>query len=167
MDVQDQLQPTESKERFIAQNAGHYDNAPKYQLPEPKTLMTAKSYREKVADTLVQKLKVAIRSILLQFFEKTRELKTVFDRAQVWNLSNQLDKYQKDNKRLKDMEKDYRRLRYGIGDDKAEEIIREVKAQEIVEKKRKTKSWVFRTVRNLRTKRMGRSTSLFALSANY
>jgi len=29
------------KEKFIAHHAGHYDNDPDYQLPEPKPLMTA------------------------------------------------------------------------------------------------------------------------------
>lgn len=102
--------------------------------------MTAKSYHEKIAAPLVQKLKHVIRSILLQFFEKTMELTTALNRAQsqVRSLSDRLEKYQVESKRLLGIEADYKRLRQGLGEDKAAEIIGKVKTQEAKEKKLKT-----------------------------
>jgi len=141
VDVQDKLQTVKNKEKFIAKNANHYDHDPEFQLPEPKPLMTAKSYHEKIAVPLVQKLKHVIRSILLQFFEKTRDLTMALDRAQsqVRSLSDRLVKYKADNERLLGIEVDYKRLRRGLGDEKAAEIISKVKVQEANEKKLKTK----------------------------
>jgi hypothetical protein len=136
-DVQDKLQTVKNKENFIAKNAGHYDHDPEFQLPKTKPLMTAKSYHEKIAAPLVKKLKHVIRSILLQFFEKTRELTTALDRAQnqVWSLSDRLKKYEKENERLCKVEKDYGRLRRFLGSNRTNEIIEKVKAQESTKKK--------------------------------
>lgn len=146
VDIQDQLQAAESKERFIAQNAGHYDNNPEYQLQEPRPLMSAKSYREKVTEPLVQKLKVVIRSILSQFFEKTRELMMELDRAnsQIRSLYKRLEKSEAKGERLQGIEKDYNRLRRFLGGDRTDEIISEIKVQEIADKaKSERKSEVF------------------------
>lgn len=146
VDIQDQLQTAESKERFIAQHAGHYDNAPEYQLPEPKPLMTAKSYREKVTEPLVQKLKNVIRSILSQFFEKTRELMIELDRANSQNRSlyKRLEISEAKGERLQGIEKDYNRLRRFLGGNRTDEIISEVKVQEIADKEKgERKSEVF------------------------
>ncbi len=135
--VQNQLDAIKIKEKFITENAKRYDNDPEFQLPEPKPLMSAKSYHEKDAVPLVQTLKKVIRSILLQFFEKTRELTTALNRAntQVWNLSSEIERYREDNEWLRGVEKDYGRLRRGLGDNKADEIIGSVKAQEAAKKK--------------------------------
>ena len=146
VDIQDHMQTAESKERFIAQHAGHYDNAQEYQLPGPRPLMSAKSYREKVAEPLVQKLKNVIHSILSQFFEKTRELIMELDRAnrQISSLYKRLEISQAKGERLQGIEKDYNRLRRFLGGDRTDEIISEVKVQETADKaKRERKSEVF------------------------
>lgn len=134
--VQNQMDAIKIKEKFITENARRYDNDPEFQLPEPKPLMSAKSYHEKDAVPLVQTLKKVIRSILLQFFEKTRELTTALNRAntQVWNLSSEIERYREDNEWLRRVEKDYGRLRRGLGDNKADEIIDAMKAQEAAKK---------------------------------
>lgn len=146
VDIQEQLQTAESKERFIAQHAGYYDNAPEYQLPEPRPLMSAKSYREKVAEPLVQKLKNVIRSILSQFFDKTRELMMELDRAnsQIRSLYKRLEISEAKSEHLQGIEKDYNRLRQFLGGDRTDELISEVKVQEIADKaKCERKSEVF------------------------
>lgn len=146
VDIQDQLQTAEIKERFIAKNVSHYDNDQEYQLTEPKSLMTAKSYREKVAAPLVQKLKIVIHSILSQFFEKTRELMMELDRAnsQIQSLYKRLEISEAKGERLQGIEKDYNRLRRFLGGDRTDEIIGEVKVQEIADKaKGERKSEVF------------------------
>lgn len=139
--VQDKLETVKIKEKFIADNARRYDDDPKFQLPEPKPFMSAKSYHEKIAVPLVRKLKDVIRSILLQFFERVSELKTALDRAdnQIWSLSDRLEKVETENDRLHGVEKDYDWLRHGIGDNKSDEIIRSVKLQETIRRSPRSK----------------------------
>ena len=45
------------------------DTSPEYQLPEPQGLMSAKSYKKKVAEPLVQKLKSLVKTALIRCFE--------------------------------------------------------------------------------------------------
>jgi hypothetical protein len=109
--AQNKLETVKEKEVFVAHNARHYDDNPEYELREPKSLMSAKSYHEKIAAPLVGKLKDAIRSILLQYFEKTNDMKSRLNRAnnQIWNLSDQLKKLEPENERLRGAEKDHGR----------------------------------------------------------
>ncbi len=134
--VKAEIKHHEDKQVFIAQNAQHYDDDPEYQLPEPKPLMSAKTYHEKFAAPLFQKLKNVIRSMLSQYFEKVRELTSSLNSAkkQVWNLSDEVKYYEKDNSRLKAIEKDYGRLRRFLGGEQVDDIVTAVKEQEIVAK---------------------------------
>ena len=134
--TQGKLKTIQEKERFVAKNAAHYDNDPKYELPEPKPLMYAKTYHDKHAAPLVKRLKDAIRSILLQFIEKTNELKTMLDRAnnQIRDLTSRVNRLEPENERLQGVERDYGRLRRHLGGERADEIISAVKAQEIAQK---------------------------------
>ena len=135
--TQDKLKNVKQKEQFIAKNARHYDDNPEYELPEPKPLMSAKSYHDKVAVPLVRKFKDVIRSILLQFFERTRDLKEMLDRAnrQIWNLTEHVNKLEPENERLRGAERDYGRLRRHLGSERTDEMISEIKAQEIEARK--------------------------------
>lgn len=45
------------------------DTSPEYQLPEPQGLMSAKSYKNKVAEPLIQKLKSLVKTALIECFE--------------------------------------------------------------------------------------------------
>ena len=45
------------------------DTSPEYQLPEPQGLMSAKSYKNKVAKPLVQKLKSLVKTAFVRCFE--------------------------------------------------------------------------------------------------
>ena len=45
------------------------DTSPEYQLSETQTLMSAKSYKNKVAEPLVQKLKTRVKAAIIKCFE--------------------------------------------------------------------------------------------------
>ena len=45
------------------------DTSPEYQLPEPQGLMSAKSYKNKVAEPLIQRLKSLVKTALIRCFE--------------------------------------------------------------------------------------------------
>jgi len=138
-DTSDRLKTIAEKEAFVAHNASHYDEEPEYELPEPKTLASAKSYHDKVAAPLVRQLKDVIRSILLQFFEKTQELKSRLNQAnnQIWNLSDRIKKLEPENERLHSVERNFGRLSRFLGDEQVEDIINEVKVEEINEREPK------------------------------
>jgi len=87
--------------------------------------MYAKTYHDKHAAPLVKRLKNVIRSILLQFFEKTQELKSMLDRAnnQIRDLTGRINKLEPENERLRGIERDYSRLRRHLGDDRIIEVI--------------------------------------------
>lgn len=139
--VQDKLEDAHIKEQFIADNARQYDDAPEFQLPEPKSLMSAKIYHEKVAAPLVEKLKTVIHGVLLQYFDKMHSMQMALNRAngEVAALSKWVDKYETEMPRLQAIEKDYTRLRRGLGKESADRIIQEVKEQEVAIKKKPTK----------------------------
>jgi hypothetical protein len=56
--TQGKLNTIKERERFVAKNAGHYDDDPKYELAAPKPLMYAKTYHDKYAVPLVRRLKM-------------------------------------------------------------------------------------------------------------
>lgn len=45
------------------------DTSPEYQLSEPQVLMSARSYKNKVAEPLVQKLKTLVQAAIVKCFE--------------------------------------------------------------------------------------------------
>jgi len=135
------LKAAKERIRFVAKNARHYDDDPKYNLPEPKPLMSAKAYHEKIALPLVRKLKDVIRGVLLRYFEKIKELKTALDRAngEILGLSAQVKKMGPENERLRDMEKDYRHLRNALGDRRIDELVSEAREKETAARKSQIK----------------------------
>lgn len=140
--VQDKFKAAKIKEKFVADNARHYDDDPEFQLLLPKPMMSAKAYHEKVAAPLVSKLKNVIRSILLQFFDKTRNLQAALNRAygQVEGLSKRLERAEAELVPLRNKEKNYHRLRRGLGEDDADRIINDMKAVEIIEQQQKKRT---------------------------
>lgn len=130
--VQKKLKLVKLKEQFLIDNARRYDNDPEFQLSFPKPMMSAKAYYERIAMPLVSALKDAIRSILLQFFEKTRELKAALDRAsnQVQALNKRLSIYETELLSLRETEKNYRCLRRYLGDHATDMMIEQAKMQE-------------------------------------
>lgn len=135
--IEDKLESLKMKENLIEDNARKYDDEPDFQLSPPKSFMSAKSYQEKVVIPLINKFKNAIRGVLLTYIEKVKELKTSLEWVEYENrgLKNSLKSQEKENEKLHIIEKNYKRLRRGLGDYKADEIISEVSALEMYEKK--------------------------------
>lgn len=130
--VQRRLKLIKSKEKFVAKNVRHYDDAPEFQLPLPKPMMSAKAYYERIAAPLVATLKDVIRGILLEFFEKTKELKAALERAssQVQALTQRLSSYEAELIMLRETKKDYQRLRGFLGENVADKAIEKAKIRE-------------------------------------
>ena len=132
--TQDKLKVIKNKQKFVATNAREYDDNPEFKLPAPKSLMSAKTYYETFAVPLVKKLKDAIRKILVQYFEKTRQLQSALDRAnkQIENLNRRINKLEPENDRLKGVERNYYRIERMVGKEQVDTIINKAVDQELI-----------------------------------
>ena len=96
------------------------ETAPEYNLPEPQGLMSAKTYKHKIVDPFVRKLKALIKTVLVRCFEgwdnyhrlntTNRQLYRDNDR-----LSKTNEKLAADNEVLRAENKDYKLLRKVFG----------------------------------------------------
>jgi len=53
----------------LSQMQSALENAPEYQLPEPQGFMTAKSYKSKVVEPLIKRLKSLIKTLMVRCFQ--------------------------------------------------------------------------------------------------
>ena len=65
--VQKKLNRLQKQESLVHLNVDRYDYEKKWQLPEPGALMTARSYKIKIVEPFISKLKDVIRSIVAQY----------------------------------------------------------------------------------------------------
>ena len=108
------------------------DNSPKYQLPEPEKLMTAKAYKKKMAEPVVRKLKSLIKTVLARCFEgwdNYHRLNTA--NAQLYRTNQRLEKVNErlteENTRLKTENKDYRLLRKVFGRKQIDDLLEQAR----------------------------------------
>ena len=115
----------------------------KYLLPEPQSFMTAKTYKNKIAEPLVEKLKSMLKSALVKAFEGWDN----YYRLNIKNgslyqenvkLKNINEKFYEENTRLKDENKDYRLLKKVFGSSQLNELVERAKAER---KDKRDKGW--------------------------
>jgi predicted nuclease with TOPRIM domain len=133
--IQARLDKLQERENLIDLNVGTFDNDPKWQLPEPGMLMTANSYKSKIVEPFIRKMKKAIGSIIAQYLHlKTtvNDLKSRLSRAYADNdrLTDRIDKIGQENTRLVETVKDYRRVRKVLGEEQTDNIISRAKIEE-------------------------------------
>ena len=96
------------------------ETAPEYILPEPQGLMSAKTYKHRIVDPFVKKLKVLVKTVLARCFagwDNYHRLNTTN-----WQLYQENDRLSKanekltaDNEVLRAENKDYKLLRKVLG----------------------------------------------------
>ncbi len=109
------------------------DTSPEYQLPEPPGLMSAKSYKNKVAEPLIQKLKLLVKTALIKCFE-------AYDSYYRLNITNNNlhrenerlvrnnEKLAGENENLRAENKDYKLLRKAFGSKQVDSLLEQAKA---------------------------------------
>jgi len=109
------------------------DTSPEYQLAEPQGFMSAKSYRNKVAEPLVQKLKSLVKTALIRCFEAWDSYYRL--NATNSNLHRENDGLRKineklagDNENLRAENKDYKLLRKAFGSKQMDSLLEQAKA---------------------------------------
>ena len=109
------------------------DATSEYQLPEPQGLMSAKSYKNKVAEPLIQKLKSLVKTALIRCFE-------AYDSYYQLNITNsnlhrENDRLTKTNEKLageneylRAENKDYKLLKKAFGSKQMDSLLEQAKA---------------------------------------
>ena len=109
------------------------DTSPEYQLSEPQTLMSAKSYKNKVAEPLVQKLKTLVKAAIVKCFEAWDN----YYRLNITNgnlhrenerLTKINEKLAEENENLRAENKDYKILRKTFGSKQMDSLLEQAKA---------------------------------------
>ena len=109
------------------------DTSPEYQLPEPQGFMSAKSYKNKVVEPLVQKLKSLVKTALVRCFEAWDS----YYRLNVTNsnlhrendgLRRTNEKLAGENENLRAENKDYKLLRKTFGSKQMDSLLEQAKA---------------------------------------
>lgn len=109
------------------------DTSPEYQLPEPQGLMSAKSYKNKVAEPLVQKLKSLVKTALIRCFEAYDS----YYRLNITNrnlhrenerLAKNNEKLAGENENLRAENKNYKLLKKAFGSKQMDSFLEQARA---------------------------------------
>ena len=94
------------------------DNAHEYHLSEPQSFMSAKAYKTKIAEPLIQKLKALVKTALARCFEG-------WDSYHRLNITN--GNLYRENEILRSEVKDYRLLRKVFGHKQIDELLEQAR----------------------------------------
>lgn len=109
------------------------DTSSEYQLPEPQGLMSAKSYKNKVAEPLIQRLKSIVKTALIRCFE-------AYDSYYQLNITNSNlhrendrltktnEKLAGENENLRAENKEYKLLKKAFGSKQMDSLLEQAKA---------------------------------------
>ena len=118
------------------------DTSPEYQLPEPQGFMSAKAYKNKVAEPLVQKLKSLVKTALVRCFEAWDS----YYRLNVTNsnlhrendgLRRTNEKLAGENENLRVENKDYKLLRKAFGSKQMDSLLEQAKTAQKLKRRGK------------------------------
>lgn len=108
------------------------ENAPEYQLPEPQGFMTAKSYKSKVVEPLIKRLKSLIKTLMVRCFQaiddyqRLNQTNASLYRSNEW-LKSQNKQLNADNNRLREEIKDYKLLRKVFGSKQIDSLLEQAR----------------------------------------
>ena len=92
-----------------------------WRTPEPKGLMSAKTYKEKLVDPFVKKLKDVIATLISKFLDLTREHQRTKD--QLWRARNDNEKLSNRNRALQKESDELKLIKSELGSEQYEEIL--------------------------------------------
>ena len=92
-----------------------------WRTPEPKGLMSAKTYKEKLVDPFVKKLKDVIATFISKFLDLTREYQRVKD--QLWRARKDNEKLANRNRALQKESDELKLIKGELGSEQYEEIL--------------------------------------------
>ena len=122
--------------------AAEFSANPEETLPEVAVMESAKSYREKKAKPLVEKMVKVLRSVYSAFLDISRKyerLEEAYDREKAGKkrLNDRLQEVLDENRELREITMDMERVKAAFGSHQVETAISRVRQQEQVEKEHK------------------------------
>ena len=125
-------------EKLLQRDVRKYDEEPEWQLPEPGTFASAKSFRDKVALPLVNKLKELVKSLTIQCVRLKEEVLQLRDKVK--HLTSDVEFYKgkirdmsAKTELLQEKADDLERVKRYAGAEQIDTIIGKVKVKELVE----------------------------------
>ena len=134
--MQKEILKMSSDKKLTEKNIHVIREDPAWQLPEPGVVTTAKSYRDKKAIPLLEKVKETLVSALIrnvQLTEMIEKLKHQIEQLQRSNhsLEEKTDRLEKENTDLQEESRNFRYLKAEFGEQRVSEIIENRKAVEV------------------------------------
>ena len=122
--------------------AAEFSANPEETLPEVTVMESAKSYREKKAKPLVEKMVKVLRSVYFAFLDISRKyerLEEAYDREKAGKkrLNERLQEVLDENRELREITTDMERVKAAFGSHQVETAISRVRQQEQIEKEQK------------------------------
>ena len=145
----DRIENFDNGERALQKLDESMLNEPEYQLSEPTTMMSAKSYKAKFVDPFIKKLKSLIVTILARYYEARdnwHRISVLNNNLQRENEVLRYEKYQliTENTELKKQNRQYSLLRKVFGEKGLADLIQkaeEMKQAKLREKRIKNKNY--------------------------
>lgn len=116
----------------LSQMQNALENAPEYQLSEPQGFMTAKSYKSKVVEPLIKRLKSLIKTLMVRCFQAIDDYQRLNQtNASLYRSNEKLKNHNKqltsDNNRLREEIKDYKLLRKVFGSKQIDSLLEQAR----------------------------------------
>ena len=116
----------------LSQMQNALENAPEYQLSEPQGFITAKSYKSKVVEPLIKRLKSLIKTLMVRCFQAIDDYQRLNQtNASLYRSNEKLKNHNKqltsDNNRLREEIKDYKLLRKVFGSKQIDSLLEQAR----------------------------------------
>ena len=118
----------EDADHAYSEMARKLDTDPEFQIPEPQGLMSAKTYKTRFVEPLVNRLKAVIKGLLVKYFRAVDEKYAVRQyvgslRRENEDLTYWNDRIKNDNKLLRKQNEDYKLLRKVFGSKQIDALV--------------------------------------------
>lgn len=138
----DRVKSYDSGEKYLQQIDETIVNEPEYQLPDPPTMMSAKSYKAKFVDPLINKLKSLITTIVARYLQILDDRRRTLAQYNSIYRENEVLRYENndlitENTELKKQNRQYSFLRKVFGEKGLANLIK--KAEEMKQSKLREK----------------------------
>jgi chromosome segregation ATPase len=140
--LQKELEAMAASKTSLERNVRAYDEDREWQLPEPGTFTSAKSYHENTAKPLVARLKERVKSLTIKCINLMEQVRKLTEK--VTQLTSDIDWYKRRIKqqaesaeKLQEKADDLERVKRYAGEEKVQSIIDSMKEMERLDRERK------------------------------
>ena len=132
--LEKQIENLTESAKVITTISQNFENEPEYQLPEPPTMMSAKTYKTKFVEPIFKRLKALVVKVLQRYFEAKND----FERWKSANyslarsnerLQKTVDVLERENHYLREDLRDYKLLRKVFGSKQIDTLLEQARAK--------------------------------------